>query len=150
MKTVRKLAAIVLVGAMALSIAACKKSGKKVSADEFKKACEEVGLTIEDLGGGGGMKEAYGGQNSDGSLEANYCIVEDKSAAKEDFKQYTDMEDTFKAMGADVKISGTRMEMSMDENYMLAVLVDDMFISISSQGAESTKAAKQIVEKLGI
>ena len=44
MKTVRKLAAIVLVGAMALSIAACKKGAKKVSADDFKKACEEVAL----------------------------------------------------------------------------------------------------------
>ena len=44
MKTVRKLAAVVLVGAMALSMAACKKSAKKVSVDEFKKACEEVGL----------------------------------------------------------------------------------------------------------
>ncbi|MBQ5966898.1 MAG: hypothetical protein IJL60_03875 [Clostridiales bacterium] len=150
MKTVKKMAAIVLVGAMALSMAACKKGGKKVSVDDFKKACEEVGLTVETLGAGGGMKEAYGCQNSDGSLEVNYCIVEDKDSAKKDFKQYTDMEDTFKAMGADVKISGTRMEMSVAENYMLAVLVDDMFISISSEGAESTKIAKDLVSKLGV
>lgn len=150
MKTVRKMAAIVLVGAMALSMAACKKSAKKVSADDFKKACEEVGLTVEDLGGGGGMKEVWGGQNSDGTLEANYCIVEDKDAAKKDFEQYTSMEDTFEAMGADVKVSGTRMEASMDENYMLAVLVDDMFISISSEGAENTENAKKIVKNLGI
>ncbi len=150
MKTVRKLAAIVLVGAMALSIAACKKSAKKVSADEFVSACNEAGLIIENLGGGKGIKEAWGGQSSDGSLEANYVIVEDKSAAKEEFKMYTDMEDTFKAMGADVKMSSNRMEMSMNDNYMLAVLADDMMISISSQGAESTEAAKKIVEKLGI
>ncbi|MBR5040681.1 MAG: hypothetical protein IKX68_06160 [Clostridiales bacterium] len=150
MKTVRKLAAVVLVGAMALSMAACKKSAKKVSVDEFKKACEEVGLTVENLGGGGGMKEAWGCENSDGSLEVTYCIVEDKADAKKQFEQYTSMEDQLKEAGADVKVSGTRMEATMDGKYMFAVLADDMFVNIMASDADSAETAKMIVEKLGI
>ena len=96
------------------------------------------------------MKEAWGCENSDGSLEVTYCIVEDKADAKKQFEQYTSMEDQLKEAGADVKVSGTRMEATMDGKYMFAVLADDMFVNIIASDADSAETAKKIVEKLGI
>lgn len=152
MKTVKKMAAIVLVGAMALSIAACKKSAKKVSADDFKKACEEVGLTVTDLGASDGAKEQYEAVNADQTIEATYVIAESKDDAKKGFDMIADGTDSLKEMGADVKKSSGKIEVSMgDAMYMVAVQADDMFLSITATGsADDVNTAKDLVKKLGV
>ena len=46
MKTLKRLAALVLVGAMALSLAACGTSKKKVTAKEFKKIMKAADFDV--------------------------------------------------------------------------------------------------------
>ena len=150
MKTVKKMAAIVLVGAMALSIAACKKGAKKVSADDFKKACEEVGLTVTDGAAGEGVKESIDAGNEDGTFEAAYMIAESKDDAKKAFELISSGVDALKDAGADVKTSSSTVEVSMEGlTYMYAVQADDMIITVSGNG-DNIDAAKDLVKKLGI
>ena len=47
--TMKKVAAIVMVSAMALAMAACKKGAKKVSVDDFKKAFELASAGTDSL-----------------------------------------------------------------------------------------------------
>ena len=48
MKTIKKLTAMLLVGAMALSLAACGGSSKKaVTSKEFKKTLEKADFSVE-------------------------------------------------------------------------------------------------------
>lgn len=150
--TMKKVAAIVMVSAMALAMAACKKSAKKVSVDDFKKACEEVGLTVEDLGGGDGAKEQYEATNSDNSLEVTYVIAEKSDDAKKAFDMATAGTDSLKELGADVKKSSGKLVVTMeDKMYAAAVQSGDMFLSISaSNDAEAVKTAKELASKLGI
>ena len=151
MKTVKKMAAIVLVGAMALSIAACKKSAKKVSVDDFKKACEEVGLTVEDLGASDGVKEQYEATNSDATLDVSYIVCESKDDAKKGFDMISSSADSLKDMGADVNTSSDKIEISIEGMmYSYAVRADDTVITVSGSGEEAASTAKDLVKKLGI
>ncbi|MBO4650870.1 MAG: hypothetical protein IK109_06785 [Clostridiales bacterium] len=151
MKTVKKMAAIVLVGAMALSIAACKKSAKKVSVDDFKKACEEVGLTVEDLGASDGVKEQYEAANSDGTLDVSYIVCENTDDAKKGFDMISSSADSAKDMGADVSTSSNKVEVSLEGLlYMYAVRNGDTVITVSGSGEEQASTAKDLVKKLGI
>ncbi len=150
--TMKKVAAIVMVSAMALAMAACKKGAKKVSVDDFKKACEEVGLTVEDLGGGDGAKEQYEAKNADGSLEVTYVVAEKSDDAKKAFELASAGIDSLKELGADVKKSSGKLVVTMeDKMYAAAVHSGDMFLSISaSNDAEAVKTAKELASKLGI
>lgn len=150
--TMKKVAAIVMVSAMALAMAACKKSAKKVSVDDFKKACEEVGLTVEDLGGGDGAKEQYEATNSDGTLEVSYVVAENSDDAKTAFELVTASADSAKELGADVKKSSGKIVISMgDQLYSAAVQSGDMFLTITaSSDADAVKTAKDLASKLGI
>ena len=149
MKTVKKMAAIVLVGAMALSIAACKKSAK-VSADDFKKTCEEAGLTVEE-GEEDGLKASISAKNEDASLEINFMQAESTDDAKDGFEYFTSSVDTLEAMGAEVDKSSTKIEASVgDQMYMYAVRSGDTIITVSAAGADQISTAKDVVKKLGI
>ena len=150
MKTVKKMAAIVLVGAMALSIAACKKGAKKVSADDFKKACEEVGLTVSE-GSEDGLKQSISATNEDNTLEIAYMQAESTDDAKDGFEYFTSSVDTLEAMGAEVDKSSTKIEASVgDQMYMYAVRSGDTIITVSAAGADQISTAKDVVKKLGI
>ncbi|MBQ6271594.1 MAG: hypothetical protein IJK65_07795 [Clostridiales bacterium] len=150
MKTVKKMAAIVLVGAMALSIAACKKGAKKVSADDFKKACEEVGLTVTE-GSEEGLKQSIGAKNEDDSLDVAYMQAESTDDAKEGFEYFTSSVDSLEAMGAKVDKSSTKIEAEVEGTmFMYAVRADDTIITISAAGEEQVNTAKDLVKKLGI
>ena len=150
MKTVRKLAAIVLVGAMALSIAACKKGAKKVSADDFKKACEEVGLTVTE-GSEEGLKQSIGAKNEDDSLDVSYMQAESTDDAKKGFEYFTSSVDSLEAMGATVDKSSTKIEAEVEGTmFMYAVRADDTIITISASGEQQVNTAKDLVKKLGI
>lgn len=149
MKTVKKMAAIVLVGAMALSIAACKKSAK-VSADDFKKACEEAGLTVTE-GEEEGLKASISAKNEDDTVEINFMQAESTDDAKEGFEYFTTNVDTLEAMGATVDKSSTKIEASMeDAMYMYAVRSGDTIITVSASGADQISTAKDVIKKLGI
>lgn len=150
--TMKKVAAIVMVSVMALSMAACKKGAKKVSVDDFKKACDEVGLTVEDLGAGDGAKEQYSASNSDNTLDVSYVIAEDSSDAKKAFEMVTDSVDMLKELGADVKKSSGKIVVTMEgKMYSAALQSGDMFLSISASGdEEAVKTAKELASKLGI
>ena len=150
MKTVKKMAAIVLVGAMALSIAACKKGAKKVSADDFKKACEEVGLTVTE-GSEEGLKPSIGAKNEDDSLDVSYMQAESTDDAKKGFEYFTSSVDSLEAMGATVDKSSTKIEAEVEGTmFMYAVRADDTIITISAAGEEQINTAKDLVKKLGI
>jgi len=148
----KKVAAIVMVSVMALSMAACKKGAKKVSVDDFKKACDEVGLTVEDLGAGDAAKEQYSATNSDNTLDVSYVIAENSSDAKKAFDMITDSVDMLKEMGADVKKSSGKIVVTMgDQMYSAALQSGDMFLSITASGdEEAVKTAKELANKLGI
>ena len=150
--TMKKVAAIVMVSVMALSMAACKKGAKKVSVDDFKKACDEVGLTVEDLGAGDAAKEQYSATNSDNTLDVSYVIAENSSDAKKAFEMVTDSVDMLKELGADVKKSSGKLVVSKEDKlYAATVQSGDMFLSISaSNDAEAVKTAKELASKLGI
>ena len=150
--TMKKVAAIVMVSVMALSMAACKKGAKKVSVDDFKKACDEVGLTVEDLGGGEGAKEQYSATNSDNTLDVSYVVAENSSDAKKAFEMVTDSVDMLKEMGADVEKSSGKIVVTMgDQMYSAALQSGDMFLSITASGdEEAVKTAKELASKLGI
>ncbi|MBP5417813.1 MAG: hypothetical protein J6Y58_09880 [Clostridiales bacterium] len=149
--TMKKVAAIVMVGAMALAMAACKKSAKKVSVDDFKKACEEVGLTVEDLGGGDGAKEQYEVKNADNTLEVTYVIAEKSDDAKKAYEMATEGIEALEGLGADVKKSSGKLVVSKEDKlYAATVQSGDMFLSISASGADAVKTAKELASKLGI
>lgn len=151
MKTVKKMAAIVLVGAMVFSIAACKKGSKSVSADDFKKACEEVSLTVADGGAEDGLKKSVKAKNDDDSLDVAYMVAESEDDAKEGFKYFTDNTDSLKEMGADIKSSDNKLEVSMSNlMYIYAVRSGDTIITISAAGEDQIKTAKDLIKKLGI
>ena len=150
MKTVKKMAAIVLVGAMALSIAACKKGAKKVSADDFKKACEEVGLTVSE-GSEDGLKQSISATNEDNTLEIAYMQAESTDDAKDGFEYFTNSVDSLEAMGAKVDKSSTKIEASVDDlMYMYAVRADDTIITVSASGEDQVSKAKDVIKTLGI
>ncbi len=151
MKTVKKMAAIILVGAMALSIAACKKSTKKVSADDFKKACENAGLTVEEGEDEEGLKESFKATNEDATIEVDYLVADSTDEAKEGFEYFTSSVESLKALGAEVSTSNTKIEASMEDiMYMYVVRVDDTIITVSGAGEDQVKTVKDIVKDLGI
>ena len=151
MKTVKKMAAIVLVGAMVFSIAACKKGSKKVSADDFKKACEEISLTVSDEGAADGLKQSINAKNDDDSLDVAYMVAESEDDAKEGFKYFTDNTDSMKEMGADVKSEDNKLEVTMSNlMYIYAVRSGDTIITVSAAGEDQISKAKDLIKKLGI
>ena len=151
MKTVKKMAAIVLVGAMVFSIAACKKGSKGVSADDFKKACEEVSLTVTEGEAEDGLKKSLNAKNDDDSIDVSYMVATSEDEAKDGFKYFTESTDTMKEMGADVKTSDNKIEVTMSSlMYMYAVRNGDTIITVSAAGEDQISTAKDLIKKLGI
>lgn len=151
MKTIKKMAAIVMVSAMVFSIAACKKGSKAVSADDFKKACEEVSLTVSDEGAVDGLKKSLNAKNDDDSIDVAYMVADSEDDAKEGFKYFTDNTDSMKEMGADIKSSDNKLEVSMSNlMYIYAVRSGDTIITISAAGEDQISTAKDLIKKLGI
>ena len=150
MRTLKKFAAIVLAGAMLVSIAGCKK-GSKVSADDFKKACEEVSLTVADGGAEDGLKSSISAKNDDDSIDASYMVATSEDEAKDGFKYFTENTDSMKDMGAEVKTSSDKIEVTMNNlMYMYIVRNGDTIISVSAAGEDQIKTAKDLIKKLGI
>ncbi|MBR2751801.1 MAG: hypothetical protein IKD90_11800 [Clostridiales bacterium] len=151
MRTLKKIAAIVLAGAMVFSIAGCKKGSKKVSADDFKKVCEEASLKVVDEAADEGVTKSLSAKNDDESIEVNFMVAKDEDEAKKGFEYFTNNTDSMKEMGADVKSSSDKIEVTMNSLlYMYAVRNGDTIVTVSAAGEEQIKTGKDIVKKLGI
>ena len=151
MRTVKKIAAIILTGAMVFSIAGCKSGSKKVSADDFKKACKEVSLTVTDGEAEDGVKQSVSAKNDDDSIDASFILASSEDEAKKGFEYFTENTDSLKAMGADVKTSDNKIEVTMtDLMYMYVVRSGDTIITVSGAGEEQIKTAKELIKKLGV
>lgn len=86
MKTLKKLTALLLVGAMAISMAACGSSKKKVTAKEFKKSLEKADFTVEE-GDDDEADEMWEAIYRDGDsyVYIDYYVFESKKMAKKCF-----------------------------------------------------------------
>ena len=97
MKTLKRLAALVLVGAMALSLAACGTSKKKVTAKEFKKIMKAADFDVAESEDEDDetVKQVWEATYNDGDsgVYIVYYLFDSKGDAKASFSaSYKDLE----------------------------------------------------------
>ncbi len=104
MKTLKKLTALLLVGAMAISMAACGSSKKKVTAKEFKKSLEKADFVVEE-GEDEDADEKWSAAYHDGDsyVYIDYYVFESKKLAK---KCFNDSYDELKEVDEDGDFEG--------------------------------------------
>ena len=158
MKTVmKKMAAIVLVGATVLSLAACSKKNKALTAAEFTTKLEAEGFTVEDKGvdaeTGATMTEA----TKDG-VTADLGVFADKDAAKELFNQTKStmeaLAELSKQMGQEMKVSTSSNKITMEggaDGYSVIILADNTIVTVAAEPGtdENISAAKSALKALG-
>ena len=152
--TMKKIAAIVLVGATVLSLAACSKKAKALTADEFKSKMEAEGYTVTDA-----STDAESGAsiisagNEDGSVGFALAQFADKDAAKEYFEQvkaFADLAKSFDA-SADVSTSSSKVTVKSSDSYSVMILAGNTMVTATAEPAsdENIDAAKKGLKALG-
>ena len=153
MKTVKKLVAVVLVGAMALSLAACGSKAKKISADDFKSKLEKEGFTVMDTGASDeGVKSSMMAYNEDMSVIVNYNIFESKDDAKKYFDDMKSSAEEAKKDGSIEKLSTSSSKITADggdSGYIVVVYAEDMIIMATSMSGNSD-GVKDCIKTLGV
>ncbi|MBO4651598.1 MAG: hypothetical protein IK109_04290 [Clostridiales bacterium] len=164
MKTIKKLTALLLVGAMALSLAACGGSSKKaITGKEFKKTLEKADFIVnksKDKDADECYEAMYrdisSGKNT--SVLISYYKFESKSMAKQCFNDtYTDLEELeedelfdgemsknswkFTAEGEFDEDSGVNFE----EAYVVGIVAEDTVLICFST---TDKAGKKVLNKV--
>ena len=157
MKNLKKLVALVLVGAMSLSLVACGE--KKISAKEFKKALEKEDYEIDEMEDDD-YEDYYWAYDEDREVIAIYVTYEDKDDAKDDFDDlYEDVKDakdddefegTLKKTSNRITIKGEfddNKKYGDSEMYMVVIRVDEMIITVMTDDTDK-KAVKKVDEAI--
>ena len=154
MKTMKKVFAVVLVGAMALSLCACGgKKAKQLTAKEFKKTMKAEDYTVTN-GDDDDFEEYLVAVDEDGEIQVNYYLFEDSDDAKDFFdegvdsmKELKDEED----LDGSVKKSGTKFVADLsgedDEGeeygmYLVCVRSGEMVITATTNETDSKTKKK--------
>ncbi|MBQ5968291.1 MAG: hypothetical protein IJL60_11025 [Clostridiales bacterium] len=167
MKTIKKLTAMLLVGAMALSLAACGGSSKKaVTSKEFKKTLEKADFTVE-KGKDKDAEECYEASyvDEDGESYAyiTYYKFESKKIAKECFSDSYDElkeEEDEELFDGDITKNSWKFTADGDfdedssiiegEAYVVGVLAGDtVLICFSSADKAGKKVLNKALDSLG-
>ena len=93
MKTIKRMTALLLVGAMALSLAACGSSKKAVTSKEFKKTLEKADFTVQkskDKDADECYEAFYNDDDGESYAYITYYKFESKSMAKDCFSDSYD------------------------------------------------------------
>lgn len=168
MKTIKKLTAMLLVGAMALSLAACGGSSKKaVTSKEFKKALEKADFTVQkskDKDADECYEAFYMDEDGESYAYITYYKFESKSLAKECF---SDSYDELKELEDDELFDGEITKNSWkftaegefdedsgiangEEAYAVGVLAGDtVLICFSSADKAGKKVLNKALDSLG-
>ena len=166
MKTMKKLTALLLVGAMALSLAACGSSKKAVTAKEFKKTLEKADFSVEkskDKDADECYVAMYADYDSDTYAYITYYKFESKSMAKDCFN---DSYDELKELEEDELFDGEISKNSwkftaegefdedsgieLEEAYAVGVLAEDtVLICFSGSDKASKKVLNKALDSLG-
>lgn len=162
MKVLKRLAAVVLVGAMSLSLVACGDSAKKITSKEFTKIMKKAGYATMD-GDDSECEEEIIAYSDNGQAMVVYDLFESKSDAKAFYK---DAYDTIKEAEDDEEFDGkltkdgnkTIANGTFEDNqffdgdaYIVVVYAEEMVITAyAHDNSKSTvKEVNKIIEKLG-
>ena len=151
----KKIAAIVLVGATVLSLAACsKKSAKKISSADFKSKLEAEGYSImenEDVADED-IKESVGAYSEDMSVMLTYSLYKEKDTAKKMFDTMKSLAELGKSQeGVKVSTSSSKVSIQEDESYSVFIIAEDMIITATAQPGsdDKVKEADSALKALG-
>lgn len=165
MKTLKKLGAALLVGAMICSLAACTaKSAKKISKDDFKDILEKESYVTMDLGEDTEKKvtDSVLASTEDQKIIVSYYLFDETGSAKEYMNNsYSEMKELEKLNGfegsvsknGDAKITlkaSYAEDGETDEVYTVAVRADNMIIAAMTSSIQDSdvKAVDDIINKL--
>lgn len=167
MKTIKKLTALLLVGAMALSLAACGSSKKAVTSKEFKKTLEKTDFTVQkskDKDADECYEAFYTDDDGESYAYITYYKFESKSMAKDCF---SDSYDELKELEEDELFDGEITKNSWkftaegefdedsgiangEEAYAVGVLAEDtVLICFSSADKAGKKVLNKALDSLG-
>ena len=162
MKTMKKVFAVVLVGAMGLSLAACGgKKAKQITAKEFKKTMKAEDYTVSD-GHDDDYEEYLIAVDEDQEIQVNYYLFEDADDAKDYFDEGVDTMKEWKDeddLDGSVKKSGNKFVADLsgedddgDEGgiYLVCVRSGEMVITATTYETDSKtkKKVDAIIDKL--
>lgn len=153
--TMKRIAAIVLVSVTALSIAACGKKNKSISAEDFKSKLEKEGYTVTDYGEDEEVTAKLTAVNKDHSVSIVYGKFANKDDAETNFQAQKDAINSVKSeakeQGFDIAISSSEVIMSDAEHYSATILAGDTLVVITAEGSEDAVAsAKDAKKALGL
>ena len=167
MKTIKRMTALLLVGAMALSLAACGSSKKAVTSKEFKKTLEKADFTVQkskDKDADECYEAFYTEEDGESYAYITYYKFESKKLAKECF---SDSYDELKELEEDELFDGEITKNSWkftaegefdedsgiangEEAYAVGVLAEDtVLICFSSADKASKKVLNKALDSLG-
>ena len=167
MKTIKKLTAMLLVGAMALSLAACGGSSKKaVTSKEFKKTLEKADFTVEkskDKDAEECYEAYYVDEDGETYAYITYYKFESKKIAKECFSDSYDElkeEEDEELFDGDITKNSWKFTADGDfdedssiiegEAYVVGVLAGDtVLICFSSADKAGKKVLNKALDSLG-
>ena len=167
MKTIKRMTALLLVGAMALSLAACGSSKKAVTSKEFKKTLEKADFTVQkskDKDADECYEAFYTDDDGESYAYITYYKFESKKLAKECF---SDSYDELKELEEDELFDGEITKNSWkftaegdfdedsgiangEEAYAVGVLAEDtVLICFSSADKAGKKVLNKALDSLG-
>ncbi len=157
MKTLKKLTALLLVGAMTLSLAACGSSKKKVTSKEFKKIMKKADFTVTESSDDDADEcfvATWEDEDGESFVYMTYYLFESKSDAKscfnasyDELKEAKDDEEfegdisknSWKFTGEGEFTEGSEYEGT--ELYMVGILAEESMIIAMSTGDKAGKKA---------
>lgn len=154
MKLVKRMSAVALAGVMMFSLVACKKSSK-ITADDFKKACDKAGLTYTEAEGDEDTKVSLEACNDDDTISVAFIQMKDTDTAKDGFemlKAFSGIpsEDEAKEVGIEMSVSDNKVEAYDDSNYMLLQRNGDVIFTLMASGEDQVKTGKDFIKDLGL
>lgn len=153
MKSMKKVFAVVMIGAMGFSFAACGgKKAKQLTAKEFKKAMKAEDYTVED-GHDDDFEEYLIAVDEDGEIQVNFYLFEDSDEAKDFFDEGFDYMEEMKDdedLDGSVKKSGSKfvadLEGEVDDEdfgiYVVCVRSGEMAITATTYETDSKTKKK--------
>ena len=165
MKTLKRLTALALVGAMALSLAACGSSKKKVTVKEFKKILGKADFEVEESEDED-AEECWDAKyvEDDSGVEIVYYLFESKGNAKACFNtSYDDLneeldEDLFDGevekkswyFTADGEFDKDSEILPGDERYIVCVVAEEtLLVCYATPDKSAKKVLKNALSDLG-
>ena len=167
MKTIKRMTALLLVGAMALSLAACGSSKKAVTSKEFKKTLEKADFTVQkskDKDADECYEAFYTDDDGESYAYITYYKFESKSMAKDCFSDsYDELKDLEEDELFDGEITKNSWKFTAEgefdedsgiangeEAYAVGVLAEDtVLICFSSADKAGKKVLNKALDSLG-